>query len=358
MKICIVAGEASGDKLGSLVMRELKGHEGVKIIGLGGDLMKAQGLESFFDIREISVMGVAEVAPKIFKILRLMKDLSEFIINEKPDVILTIDSPDFNFRLVKKLQKLRADKTKIYHYIAPSVWAYRAGRAKKIAKIYDGLFCILPFEPPYFEKHGLQTYFVGHPLIDDYKTRHIKPLDGDFVSITLGSRKSEIDRHLSLIKPVVDELEKNFTPVILTLPQFENMLKNEFKNNPKTLVISDEMRKLEFMKSSRFAIAKSGTNALEFSILGVPLLVYYKVHPVTAFIAKKVLKTPFANLINILAQKELVNELIQEKATPENILKSVQKLDRFPLNEVRANLEKLDVKTSPSAEIVKILMFF
>jgi len=165
-KFFIIAGEASGDLLGSKLISEIKlQHTASEFIGVGGKLMQEQGLVSIFPMEELSVMGFLEVLPHLSKLLRRINQTAEIIVKEKPDFVISIDSPDFNFRVMKKLQNFNSAKK--IHLIAPSVWAYRAGRAQKISKLYDLLLCVLPFEPAYFEKHGLKTVFIGHPLISN-----------------------------------------------------------------------------------------------------------------------------------------------------------------------------------------------
>ena len=175
MKLFIIAGEKSGDLLGSKILQNINKNV-FDIYGIGGELMLKNGLkESLFPMEELSLMGIFEILPKIFNLLKRIKQTAEYIIKLQPDVVLTIDSPDFCFRVMKLVKKLdRENKIKKVHFIAPSVWAYREKRAEKISKIYDLLFCILPFEPSYFEKYGLKTIFVGHPLYDTTEYNNIQ----------------------------------------------------------------------------------------------------------------------------------------------------------------------------------------
>ena len=205
-KLFIIAGEKSGDLLGSKILEKIDKSK-FDIEGIGGKLMEKTGFKSRFDMYELSVMGIFEVLPKIFKLIKRINETAKYIIKSRQDIVLTIDSPDFCFRVVKKVKKLDKDNIiKKVHFIAPSVWAYRKNRAKKISKIYDRLFCILPFEPPYFEKYGLKTIFVGHPIFDSdsieysFNRKNIEyKRNSKIISITVGSRMSEVKRLLPII---------------------------------------------------------------------------------------------------------------------------------------------------------------
>jgi lipid-A-disaccharide synthase len=212
-KIFLIVGEASGDLLGSKLIKELQEqlaqkNEKAEFVGVGGKLMQEQGLVSIFPMEELSIMGFAEVVPHLLKILRRINQTAQTIIEQKPDFVITIDSPDFCFRVMKRLKaKLAGSKfaPKKIHLIAPSVWAYREGRAEKISKLYDLLLAILPFEPPYFEKYGLKTVFIGHPILENApdfgkkaeENRKFREKRGikkdDFViCVTPGSRNGEV----------------------------------------------------------------------------------------------------------------------------------------------------------------------
>ncbi|MDD2840662.1 MAG: hypothetical protein PHY80_06160, partial [Rickettsiales bacterium] len=186
-KIFITAGEASGDLLGGKIINALKSNAknmNIEFIGIGSEKMKNEGLESIFPMKELSVMGFCEVLPKIFKLLKRINQTVDKILEQKPDLILTIDSPSFSFRVMEKLKskdKKFFDSVKKVHLIAPSIWAYKEKRAKKMAKLYNLLLCILPFEPPYFEKYGLKTEFIGHPIFDNAEKYKFKYSRNDLI---------------------------------------------------------------------------------------------------------------------------------------------------------------------------------
>ena len=248
-KIFIIAGEKSGDLLGSKILKNLDKDQ-YEIYGIGGELMEQQGLKSLFPMSELSLMGIFEILPKLFSILKRIKQTVQKILEIQPDILLTIDSPDFCFRVAKQVQKLdKSNKIKKVHFIAPSVWAYRKGRAKKIAKIYDLLLCILPFEPPYFEKYGLKTVFVGHPIFYkesteyDFNNEDIQyNNESNLISVTLGSRVSEVKRFLPIINPIVENIAKQNQNIIcnyLATKNTYNILQASINENKNVKIIVD-----------------------------------------------------------------------------------------------------------------------
>lgn len=346
--VCLIAGEKSGDLIGSKIINRIKkSHDDVNFIGVGGELMKKEGLNSLFPMEELSVMGIVEVVPKLFKILKRIRQTAKFILENKPDAVITIDSPDFNFRVMKIVKKFDKDNSiKKVHFIAPSVWVYRKNRAKKIAKIYDLLFCILPFEPPYFEKYGLKTVFVGHPMFDGniYENNQYN-FDSNIISITLGSRISEVKRHLPIIKDVIKNIpNKEF--FILATDNTKEYIK---KNINDIKIISDVSEKNEIIKKSKLVIAKSGTNNLEIASFGIPMIVYYKFGFVTNFLANIIRKKAdrnFANLINIINNRKIIPEILLFECTSKNILIEVNKLlesEESCDNQIKQSIDTLKI---------------
>ncbi len=340
-KVFLIAGEASGDLLGSKLMKELVAQDfSIKFIGVGGKLMQEQGLISIFPMEELSVMGFLEVVPHIPKLLRLIKQTSDVIIAEKPDFVITIDSPDFSFRVMKKLRNFR-DAKKI-HLIAPSVWAYREGRAEKISKLYDLLLAILPFEPPYFEKYGLKTVFIGHPITEnspdfskknaansEFRKKYSIKESDLLISITPGSRNGEVKKIFPEFIAAINllaEKKSNLKAVIPLVDKTRNLV-SEMATSLKVeyfLIEKDEKNSAFF--ATDFALAKSGTNTLEFSLQRIPMLVAYKINFLTHFLLKKMVKIKFANLINLISNKEVIPEMLQKNCTAEKISSLLEKL--------------------------------
>ena len=332
-KIFIIAGEKSGDLLGSKILQNVDKNI-FDIEGIGGDLMLKSGLEkSLFPMTELSLMGVFEVVPKIFNLIKRIKETANYILKTKPDLVLTIDSPDFCFRVMKLVKKRDKDNTiKKVHFIAPSVWAYRKKRAQKIANIYDLLFCILPFEPPYFEKYGLKTIFVGHPIFDkssieyDFNNKeNIYNPDSNIISITLGSRESEVKRFFPIIMNVINKIEGDYKYYILATENTYDFIKQKLDNNDKIFVIKEN--KNEIIKKSLLVIAKSGTNTLEAAGFSIPMVVYYKFGFLTNIIVKMLKKdNQYATIINIINKQEIIPECLLDDCNSQNILNTVNSM--------------------------------
>ena len=351
-KLFIIAGEKSGDLLGSKILQNIS-KEKFDIYGIGGDLMLKTGLDkSIFPMEDLSVMGLFEVLPKLFKLLKRIRETAEYIINLKPDVVLTIDSPDFCFRVMKQVKKFdKKNNIKKIHFIAPSVWAYRKGRAKKIARIYDLLFCILPFEPPYFEKYSLKTIYVGHPIFDENSTEYSFNTEentyntkSNIISITLGSRKSEVKRFLPIIMDVVKKLGNNFNYYVLATENTYDFIVDKI-NNKNINVIKED--KNTILKKSLLAIAKSGTNTLEIAGFSIPMVVFYKFGFLTNLIVKFLKKDDqYATLINIINKKEIIPEYLLDKCNSKEILKGVKLLlndDKLRKEQIEKNIETLKI---------------
>lgn len=303
--VYIVAGEPSGDCLGASLISEInKNTDNIKVCGVGGVLMKERGLSSLFNIEDISVMGFLSVALKAKIILKRLKQTKEHILETNPDVLVTIDSPGFCFRLVKDLRKLGFKKPCI-HYVGPSVWVWKAYRAKQIAGLFDHLMCLFPFEPKYFK--DVSTSFVGHPVYNTYLNQE-KNIKDEFL-ILPGSRAQEVKTHLPIFLDAVNLIETNYKKKIVTLENLKPLVEKILsKYNLKDKI--DISFDRNFSKGV-FAIACNGTVALELAAYNVQFVSAYKVSWPLYFILKKNIKTPYINLINILLQKSIVPEIIQ-----------------------------------------------
>ncbi|AIF81564.1 lipid-A-disaccharide synthase [endosymbiont of Acanthamoeba sp. UWC8] len=335
-KIFIIAGEPSGDLIGANLIKSLKLLlPNCSIYGVGGSKMISQGLNSIFDIEEISIMGYIEVLPKIFKIKKLLTKTYQEIIKINPDVIITIDSPGFNLRLIKRLRKYFGNKIKIVNYVAPSVWAYKPKRIYRVKALYDHQLLILPIEKPYFDTIGFPSTFVGHPILEEplvqslskeeTYTKYNVPLKNKLLTIMPGSRKGELKKHIPIFIEALKNIKNkqpNITLFIPTLPHLEEILKKEF-GQFSPLISSDSKTKDELLFASDVALVKSGTSSLELMRYNLPMIVAYKVSGLTAFILKFFITTKYFALPNIILQEEVVPELIQDKCTAENISKAL-----------------------------------
>jgi lipid-A-disaccharide synthase len=326
--IFIVAGEPSGDFLGAQLMKALKKNSPHKIVfsGIGGPLMQEEGLRSLFPLSELSLIGITENIRKAWGIWRKLQETKNIILQEKPDLLVTIDFPGFNFKLGKAL---KGSSIPHVHYVAPTVWAWRSSRAKKVSKFLKHLLALFPFEPPYFEKEGLPCTFVGHPLVEVpfenghaenfRKKHHLDPMT-PLICVLPGSRESEIKSHLPVFKETIELLRQQtpkLTVIIPTVEGVSSLVRGYAKNwMCPVIVVEDLQEKKDAYAASRVALAASGTIALELACAQLPMIISYKVSSLTAFLVRRLLKIPFVCMINILLKKEVVPELLQEKCTP------------------------------------------
>ncbi len=338
-RVFIIAGEASGDFLGGQLLRSLKKqHPDIEIAGIGGQQMSIHGLKSLFPMSDLSLYGLFELIPHLFKILKRIKQTKEAIKAFKPSVLVTIDAPGFTLRIARYAKKINIP---VIHYVAPSVWALRPGRAKKLAKniAVNHLLCLLPFEPPYFTCHGLSTTFVGHPITevilpDDTGFRESLGIgrEATLVCLLPGSRKSEIQNLLQIFLEAVAKLSLNrrIEVVLPTLPHLIPLIDPIIKNAkiPVKIVTTVEKKWQAFMQSS-IALAASGTVSLELAYVGVPQVIAYKLSTLTYWVAKLLVSTKYASLVNILNKEMVVPECLQNQCNAEFLSK---KLDDILIN--------------------------
>ncbi|MBM3590301.1 MAG: lipid-A-disaccharide synthase [Alphaproteobacteria bacterium] len=369
-KVFMIAGESSGDMLGSKMIREFielsHSNPDYKFIfsGVGGQLMQKHKFLSIFPMEDLSIMGIFEILPHIPKLINRINFTVEKIIEFKPDYIITIDSPDFCFRVMKKLKKFSFfNEVKKIHLIAPSVWAYRESRAQKVAKLYNLLLAILPFEPPYFEKYGLKTKFIGHPIIEDnpslaekeslrsafFETYQIKK-DNKIILLTPGSRIGEVKKIFPEFIKAINMLKNNIDSFVVVIPVVKKTQKIIEKLSSNILVpfkIIDSSQKRLILASADYAIAKSGTNSVEISLYKIPQIITYKINFLTHQIIKRMVKIKHANLLNIIAKREIIPELLQKNCNSQRIydemLKLVnnEKLAKTQIDESQESLKSL-----------------
>lgn len=346
-KIFLIVGEPSGDVLGAGLMREIKKQydEPLEFVGIGGPLMEAQGMTSLLPMDELCVMGIWEIVWQLPRLIKLINGVVEEVEAANPDVLVTIDLPDFNFEVVRRLRKRENIKTKMVHYVAPSVWAWRPGRAKKIAALYDKILCLLPFEPPYFTKHNTKAEFVGHPLVEEaiefnphkFRSDNNISMEDLTLGVFFGSRERELLTHAPIFKEVVGVLKEQYPDlkiIIPTLPDFEFDVRNAIEKwEHETIVVSAPDLKWDSFAACDVALAVSGTVALELAYVGVPHAIAYKTDPFTAAIVKALAKVKFVHLANILFDKEVVPEFLQGKC--ESLLIAKEMLRLFKHEEKR-----------------------
>ena len=330
----IVAGEASGDLHGADLARELLELDGsLTLSGIGGTEMAAAGVKIHYDISRLAVMGLIEVLSRLKDIRAAMKNLeNQFRIN-RPDLLILIDYPGFNLELARRAKKYNIA---VLYYISPKIWAWREGRINSIKKYVDRLAVILPFEKKYYKGHGLEVDFVGNPLLDKVKTsllpEKFKSLydidhDASVIGMMPGSRKQEIAKLLPLFMQAAVKLDKKIGKCVFLLPLAATLTENDLKDygvmssRLDIRIIND--KRYEAMAACDVAMAASGTLTMELAILQVPMVVCYRVSQLTYLLAKSFIKVEFASLVNLVAERKIVPELLQNKATPENIYQEI-----------------------------------
>jgi lipid-A-disaccharide synthase len=336
--IFVIAGEPSGDLLGARLMEamRIKTNNKISFAGIGGNHMKQQGLVSIFPMSDLSVMGVFEIIPRLPQIIGHFKKTIEQINHLKPSAVVTIDSPDFNFRIAKKLKN--SDITLI-HYVAPSVWAWRPKRAAKIAKIYDHLMTLLPFEPTFFEVEGLPSTFVGHSVLDSgadsgdgdsFKKIHKIPTTDKIIIVLFGSRIGEISALAEVFKETLNLLKVSFPNIHIIVPTVPNLaqkVRNLINSwDHLALVIEGESEKFDAFAAADVAIAASGTVALELAMSGTPAVIAYKTNPLTWLLARWLVRVRFANLVNLILNREKIPEFLQKDCRADLLASKIEKI--------------------------------
>ena len=326
-KIAILAGEPSGDLIASQLMAYINSKvSNIEFIGVGGPLMKQKGLKSFFDYSNLSLYGVFQVIPNIPKLILLRYKLIKYLKNEKPDIFIGVDAPDFNFYVEKKLKQ---SGVPTFHYVAPSVWAWRPKRVHKIKKSTDHIFSIFPHEKPLFEKVGIETTFVGHPLANKIplqsninKYRKVLKLNRDELVIALlpGSRMGELKAHTDTLLETAQSLLRVYSDAKFLIPATNdknlNFIKGRIRNNPTKNIKLIKGKVDEILSSANIAIAASGTASLQIALHKKPMIIIYKGSWISYFIWKMVRLIPNVSLPNILLNESIVPEMLQHRATP------------------------------------------
>ena len=348
-KIFVLTGEPSGDKIASEVIKELKkDYSEIEYLSVGGENLKALGIKSIFDLREITYIGFTNVIRNIFKINQKINETVKSIKHFKPDILFTIDSPDFTLRVAERVKKQNS-KIKTIHYVAPQVWVWREGRVKKIKKFIDHILLLFNFEKTYFDKENMSNEFVGHPLLDE-KTESkidINPIfekNKALISVFPGSRVSEVNVLMPILLDFIKLMNNNYEDFIYifhSTKQHYELIQTfiKSKNLSNCEVISDDKIKSHILKKSVFAVAKSGTVSLEICKSKVPSIILYKMNFLNYLIIRSLVKVKFANIINIAAGKEIIPELLQGKCNPKDLFKMVSSFIDDP-NKIKEQLEK------------------
>ncbi|MHB8987730.1 MAG: lipid-A-disaccharide synthase [Desulfobulbia bacterium] len=337
-RIMIVAGEASGDMHGARLIAALKEQApGAQICGIGGPELTRQGVEILYDASRLAVVGIVEVISHFRFIREAMRALEKRLREQPPDLLILIDYPDFNLILAKKAKRLGIP---VFYYISPQVWAWRSGRVKTIKKLVDRMGVILPFEQEFYRKFGMNVDFVGHPLMDAVQpTRSredflhslgIAP-ESTVIGILPGSRKREIAGMLPVFLAAAKRMQEQMTPKpVFVLPlaptlSEEDLLDNGLAEAGVEVRVVRENR-YDLMGACSAVMAASGTVSLELAILNVPMVISYRVSPLTYFLGRRLIKVQYASLVNLVADREVVPELLQDEAVPEKIAQATMRL--------------------------------
>jgi len=337
-RIMVIAGEPSGDMLGGLLMAELKAlsTEAVEFVGVGGEAMEAQGLDSLFPIAELSVMGFTEIVPSIPRIWRRIGETVAAARDWRPDALVTIDTPAFSFRVAKRLCGAGIP---LVHYVAPSVWAWRPGRAREIARFLDHLLALLPFEPPYFEEVGLPCTYVGHPAIEfgadrgdgpGFRARHGIAPEATVLLLLPGSRRNETGRHLPVFRRTLERLAARFPdlkPVMPTVSGVADEVSAAAAGwRPSPIVVRGEAERWHAFAAADGALAVSGTVSLELALARVPTVVTYKAHALTGLVASFLVRAKYVSPPNLILDRAVIPELLMGNCRPRRLAEAVAQI--------------------------------
>ena len=332
-KIFILTGEPSGDKLAAKVISKLKIKDpSIKYLCLGGEELKSLGINSISNLSEVTYLGFTRVLLNLFKIKKKINETAQKILEFNPDILFSVDSPDFTLRVAEKVKNKSPD-IKTIHFVAPQVWVWREGRVKKIKKFIDHILLLFKFEKKYWEKENVSCEFVGHPLLENNKEVKIElnqviKKNKAIISIFPGSRDSEVKKLTPILLEFIKLMNKKYEDFLYVFhstkaqrSNLENIINKSQINN--TEIISDEKIKDHILKKSIFAVSKSGTVSLEICNAKIPSIIIYKMGLINFLIIKMLVKIKYANIVNIAAKEEIIPELLQSNCNPNKIFEYV-----------------------------------
>jgi lipid-A-disaccharide synthase len=325
--IYLIAGEQSGDVIGARLMHAITARRpDIAFAGIGGAAMAQGGMASLFPMQDLALMGLLEVLPRLRLLQAHLRETVADITTRRPDVVVTIDSPGFTLRVLRRIAPLGIRRA---HYVAPQVWAWREGRVKHYPGLWDRLLCLLPFEPAYFARHGLPAVFVGHPVLESgadighaasFRARHGMGEDARSLIVMPGSRRSEVSRLLPLLGRTLRLLPADLIPVVPIAAPVADAVRAGTADWPiSPVLVTETADKHDSFAAASVALTKSGTSTLELAMAGLPMVVTYRVNPLTAAIARRLVKVPYASLLNIIPGQPVIPELIQGDATPDRL---------------------------------------
>jgi lipid-A-disaccharide synthase len=331
----VIAGEASGDVLGARLIAALRARRpDLRFTGIGGPRMAEQGFHSLFPLSDLAVMGLLEVLPRLRHLNRRLAETVADIARQRPAVVVTIDSPGFTLRVLRRIAHLGIPRA---HYVAPQVWAWRERRVRHYPGLWDVLLCLLPFEPDFFRSHGLAARFVGHPVLESgadrgdgarFRAAHAVAPGAKVLVLMPGSRRSEVPRLLPVFARMLALLDRpDVVPVVPVSPVVAaTVLRATAGWTPRPIVVTELGEKHDAFAAADAALTKSGTSTLELALAGVPMAVTYRVNPVTAALVRRLIRVPHVAMVNLLAGRALVPELLQQDCTPATLAATVRAL--------------------------------
>jgi lipid-A-disaccharide synthase len=338
--IFIIAGEPSGDALGGALMAALKQRAGgaVRFAGIGGERMAEEGLRSLVPLHELAIMGIAEVLPRARRILRLVRETADRVATLQPAAVVTIDSSGFTWRVAENLRR-RGERVTLIHYVAPMVWAWRKAKARKVARWYDHLMTLLPFEPAYFTALGLSCSYVGHPVLESgaergdgaaFRRRYGIAADAQVLCLLPGSRRGEVNRLLPIYRRTVIALRQRHPRLMIVLPTI-GLVAEAVGAATRTwpvpvTIVHGLAEKYAAFAASDLALAASGTVALELAMAELPAVIAYKMNPITGFLARRIVETRFVNLVNVILGRLVIPELLLEECTADRLSSALDAL--------------------------------
>ena len=331
LKLFLIAGEPSGDRLGAALMAGLKSLETVQFAGVGGPLMQAEGMTSLFPMEELSVMGIAEVLPKYFPLKRRIRQAAEAVLASGAEALVTIDSPDFCLRVAKIVKAARPEFRTI-HYVAPSVWAWRPGRAAKMARVIDHVLALLPFEPPYMTAAGMSCDFVGHPVVAEPLASASEMAafagEGPLLLVLPGSRRSEVSRLAPVFGEVIGHLKARHPDLRVALPTVRGVaelvreLTASWPVAPR--IIEDASAKRGAFAAADVALAASGTVSLELAANACPMVIAYDMHPLSWWMMQRAALIDTVTLVNLVSETQVVPEFLGPACRGEAIVPALE----------------------------------
>lgn len=360
MRVFLIAGEPSGDRLGAALMAGLRAlSPGVTFAGVGGPNMAAQGLQSRFPMEELSVMGIAEVLPKYRHLMRRINETAQAIVDTVPDVLVTIDSPDFCLRVARRV-KARAE-IRTVHYVAPTVWAWRPGRAAKMAQMIDEVLCLFPFEPPYMEAAGMRAHFVGHPVVAEpqataaeaaaFRDRHGIAANAPMILVLPGSRRGEIGRLAPVFGAALGPVAGKLPAARFVVPTLEHTaslvreLVASWPGAPIVLAGPEEAEKRAAFAAADAALAASGTVSLELAAAATPMVIAYDMNPLSRWLIGRLLRVDTVTLVNLVSETRTIPEFLGKDCRAEAIAPALLRV-----------LEDADLRADQAAAMAETML--